>query len=681
MLNIVQTFYVDAGAVQNADNISITAADLYFKAKPDRTTNETGIVNPGVTVGVCTLDASNNVTILGQVRLEYDRIYDSSSADAITTATFTTPINVPTNQSYGIVILPEDGGYDVWINKAGDRITGTNDPSGGPTTNKNGKLYSYTGTSASNEVLNAQLKFGVNIAKYTQNSTTIDLVNEKYEFLAFSNRVNVFTGGEYVFANTVPFAGTINVTDNSDIITGVGTTFTNLQNQQPIVITSGANSQIVAVASITNATSMTVNSVMSFTNTAATFRNGIIGKVVMGDYVANKLVLTNSSATNTAFFSVGQQVTGSTSQSSAIITAVEDLPVDKFVAHIEATTTISGTITATYSLAYSNGSTYIVGGSYDKLVNGQQQTVDASRRYILSRSHEVVNNYLYNNNKSAITKITLTSSNDYAAPVLNDRSTDIIVYRNQVSNAYMRAYANGVTYDSEVTPNGVALAKHITKKMTFDNQRKAEDLVVYASAYRPAGTDIRFYARIYNTEDSDAFDDKLWTPLVYDTNADLRSAVDSHQILEYKLGLPAFPDTDFNIPLKFTTSANSAVVTAVSGSPNSYVGAGAIVKIYNELFPSNYMVTSVNNANTTAITLNQRVTDNSVLGSGQVIDVLEFGQTAFNNKGNFNVARYFNSTGGAFDTFNTVQIKAVLLADNTNVVPEIDQIEVLGVSA
>jgi hypothetical protein len=54
---------------------------------------------------------------------------------------------------------------------------------------------------------------------------------------------------------------------------------------------------------------------------------------------------------------------------------------------------------------------------------------------------------------------------------------------------------------------------------------------------------------------------------------------------------------------------------------------------------------------------------------------------AFNNKANDNIVRYYNNARAEFDTFDTMQIKIVFLADKTYLVPKIDQIQVIGVSA
>ena len=107
-----------------------------------------------------------------------------------------------------------------------------------------------------------------------------------------------------------------------------------------------------------------------------------------------------------------------------------------------------------------------------------------------------------------------------------------------------------------------------------------------------------------------------------------------------------------------------------------------LIKIYNPLFPqTNYQVAAVKEANATHITIGGVVETTNVAGTGYKIDKLKYPNVAFNNINNTNISRYYNSTLAEFDAFDSMQVKIVMLADNTYKVPRIDQIQVLGVSA
>ena len=55
--------------------------------------------------------------------------------------------------------------------------------------------------------------------------------------------------------------------------------------------------------------------------------------------------------------------------------------------------------------------------------------------------------------------------------------------------------------------------------------------------------------------------------------------------------------------------------------------------------------------------------------------------TIWNNIANDNVVRYVTSSYTEFDTYNTMQIKVVLLSESTHIIPKVEQIQVIGVSA
>ena len=112
------------------------------------------------------------------------------------------------------------------------------------------------------------------------------------------------------------------------------------------------------------------------------------------------------------------------------------------------------------------------------------------------------------------------------------------------------------------------------------------------------------------------------------------------------------------------------------------MSAGDIIKIYSPLFPDNYGIFSIESVDSnTSITLTDSVSNVNIQDTGLKIDTLSTPYTAFNNSDNFNIIRYFNSTGESYDTYSTVAIKTVLLSDTTSIVPKIDDFRVIGVSA
>ena len=316
--------------------------------------------------------------------------------------------------------------------------------------------------------------------------------------------------------------------------------------------------------------------------------------------------------------------------------------------------------------------------------------------FILSRSNEVLNSSLYTQtsaqpgatsvyaNKSASINVALSvagSSNLYVSPTVDGAIFDIYACRYDTSANTFVLDANNIPYDSEVLFNGTAKSRHISTKLTFGNNQFAEDIRLYMNAYIPANTSVQVYARIHNSADTDAFDDKEWTPMVYVENANVfSSSVDRTNFIQYTLGLPQYPPSAVTLPGTFT-SAGGSVVLQATANPSTYVATNDMIKLYNPLIPSDYIVGVVASVNSSSITLGSAVSNTNVEGYGFNVDRLLYKNVGFNNIVNSNVSRYYNSSLVEFDTFDSVQYKFVLLSNTSYVVPRVDYYQAIGVSA
>jgi hypothetical protein len=97
-------------------------------------------------------------------------------------------------------------------------------------------------------------------------------------------------------------------------------------------------------------------------------------------------------------------------------------------------------------------------------------------------------------------------------------------------------------------------------------------------------------------------------------------------------------------------------------------------------------VFTVSAANTTAISTYRNIQTSSLVSTGItrsdiVIDKLKYRNVAWNNVENDNTVRYVNSEYVEFDEYTSMQIKIVLLATQSHVVPKVEVIQVIGVSA
>ena len=279
-------------------------------------------------------------------------------------------------------------------------------------------------------------------------------------------------------------------------------------------------------------------------------------------------------------------------------------------------------------------------------------------------------------NNAAYYIFEVSSNNDYQIPF----------FQPEVTQSHLTKYVINNDYTNEHTNYGNAYAKHVVTKVNFQEDRLAEDIVVYLTAYRPVGTDFKVYARIHNSADFEAFDDKDWTLLdSIDGGGVYSSQVDDSDMIELTYGFNYWPNNAF-------TQSNT--VTAVLDSANldtsgpdlfdSAIVANDMIRIYQPLFPNNYVVDVVSSVtNTSQIILRNPVANDSIVGSGLKIEKIAYPKQGFKYVSNSNVVRYYNDSKALFTRYDTFQIKVILLGDDPSgkKIPKIDDIRSVGVTA
>lgn len=699
--DMIQTFYADPEAVNNSGEVSLTSIDLFFKNKPKTTKNISGIPDPGVVVRIC--EVTNNEPDLTKVYhgyvsyRTYDEIYAFSDASSPTAFGFSAPLKLQTGKFYGIVIALEDASYELWTNKTGDKLVGTSNISSGISSLKDGKLYLRNNAGIFNPLSDTDLKFGVNCAQYTSNTLNEVFVNDSFEFLTLKNIDGRFIGGEWVYQTTANSTGNVAFTANSKVIRGDGTDFANevVVGDKLVLFSNSSYEQFVDVLNVVNSTYIETATTIAHSNTETKFMVPPLGQVHYFGKVLNELILVNSNANTTLKFATNGGLRGEDSRAIANVASVDVFTVDRVRFKADFFTPPSGTVNNAFTFTYFDGSNYVYDAAYKQEVKLNQERmhdITQYNAYIMSRSLEVDNvnlasntELLFNNKSVTVnTDITVQLSNTelYQTPTIDSDKLDMFVVQNIVSDVYLTTDANNTVIDSEVGNNGIALSKHISKKVTFANNRFAEDIRVYMNAYRPAGTDLKVYARIHNSADSDAFDDMAWTPLEYKENINKYSSRDDeNDIVEYTLGLPLYPDSANALPGTFTTELANNVIVASGVNPSSYTATNDVVKVYNPLIPEDYIVATVASSNSTAIVLGDAISNNNLVGYGFNVDRLKYYNTAFNNITNDNVSRYYSSSLVEFDKFDSMQYKIVMLANTTFKAPRVDSVTFIGVSA
>jgi len=700
--NYIQTFYVNPQTVASAPEVMLTSIDVFFKAKPVRGATISGAVAPTVNAWICEVENDSpfeSRQILNSMTLiEYDLINTSQDASAVTVIGFPNPVRLATGKHYGLVLKFNDPGFDVWQNVLGDRLVTdgqiTNTLSVGSRGTHGGKLYVPTNTSTHRSLSDRDLKFKVKVARYTANNVTISLVNKDYEFFTMDNtNTGAFIGGEYIYQDIANATGTVTVSTTSLNVIGTATTFTNLLSGSKVLVQSGGAKQILSVNAITNATHMTIASLPSFSASGIGFKVPPVGAAYNIDYPKKKLILVDSTANATNKFAVsGGRIIGEISGATANIASIDRYPVDNFKPSFLIGNPSGSTFTLNYKIANSANQL----SSTSSNINLLQLNNSTATGFILSRSVEVdttkSSNLFGDRRKSVVANLDITVNSAeidrFAVPYATTRELDFYFYQNDINNVYTETRTVGLSsitdYDTETGANGLAKSKYISKVIKFAQDKRAEDIVVYLTGYRPANTEIKVYAKIHNASDRESFDSKAWSPLVLKDNIDRFSSTDPNDMYEFTYGFDTAPELQVALAGTGAITYGSNSITTTNNH-SATLTAGDLIRIKDQDF-GNHEVFTVSAANTTAINTYRNIQTSSLVSAGVtrsdiVIDKLKYRNVAWNNVENDNTVRYVNSEYVEFDEYTSMQIKVVLLATQSHIVPKVEAIQVIGVSA
>lgn len=275
---------------------------------------------------------------------------------------------------------------------------------------------------------------------------------------------------------------------------------------------------------------------------------------------------------------------------------------------------------------------------------------------------------------TAVFTINATSNNSY---------TFLDVDKDKV-HSYYYTYNINNDYTGEHTNYGNAVAKHVTTKIELGQDKLAEDILVYLTAFRPPDTDFKVYARIHNSQDTETFDDKDWTLLEQVDGINVYSNPSNQSdLIELTYNFGQYPNTSATLDGVITTTQNNTTVTGVGTKFETDLTVNMPVRIYSPLFSNtNYILSVVNSiTSNTSFELTEPVTNTSVVGSGLKIDTTDYPYQAFNNITTDNVVRYFNTSMVEFDGYDTFQIKVVMLSSSNIIVPKIGDIRAIAVSS
>lgn len=692
--DIAQSFTLESSVVDNAVAVHITSIELYFNSKPESGKSATGIYEPGASIHLCPM--KNDEPDLSRViqatnaRLEYSSILTSGTSDVSTKFVFSKPILVSTDASYCFLVSFDgsDNDFQLWQNKSGETLVNTSTQSSASAGYNDGNFYKITNGYVQTKTTDSDLKFKVNIAKFSTLTQTYSFREKKYEyFQVFANTLSGnFKVGEYVWQNVAASTGTLSVTKTRPspnsvfpTIAGTGTALSTLYAAGDyIVISDGTagNTAIRNVVSVTNATSITLDEYPHFTNASAVHYKTAVAQVYLNDNKSDHIFLIGSNANSTIYFANNSWVKGEDSQARVQIRALKDLPVQRVLSEISTIT--PGFTSAQTSINFANSLYQTSDVNQIKIPVSNRQFIDTYPAIIGTRSYVVTNSNTSlwggNGGYTVNGQITFTTTNQYSSPYLEEDDLDIFTYRYELNND---------ATDEEIGL-GNATTRYVSKQVVLGDQQDAEDLVVFATSYLPQNTSIKIYGKVLNSEDYESLDSKNWSlmeetvPLNY-----VSSSANKNDVVEKQYKIPFYYSDETVLSGYALCQTSNAVIATTSNIQSSVTAGQSLVRVYNEGAPNNFFVDLVTAANSSTITVANPVTNSSFATGGLKIGLISNNNkySAFINPQNRNIVRYYTNSLSPKDTYKIFLMKIVLLSTDKFRAPFVKDLRAIAVSA
>jgi len=531
---IAQTFIIE----NNPYGLFLSKLELFFRTKSSTlpiTLQIREVLNGFPT---------EKVLPFGSVTLDASEINVSEDASAPTIFTFPSPVYLQPGVEYCFVLLPAGNNpdYNIWVSQLGENQLGTtNRVSEQPYI---GLLFTSANNRTWTPVQSEDIKFNLYQANFVTGTTgTIVLQNDDSDYLNINNLSNLFRAGD-----SVTFSEGSGTVKSYDTI-----------NDQLIVLKSGnfvVRGNITGTGNVTaNTSSNVITGGGSLFNTEA-YANAVIYSANTGTRLGKiqsitsdtAIILTSNAAENVtgnAYVIYDEAVNTTNANIRATVNFVNSKLVNLFDTNLSLLTFPVTTENSTFRIR--NASTNTLTSDSRYLINENTETVAESA--IRSNSTE---NVSLSNVKSFISTTLITSTDSSVSPVLDLFKTSSVIVHNQVNN----------DSTNETTNSGNALSRYISKQVILDEGQDAEDLRVYVTGYKPAGTNIEVYAKILNATDGTPFSEANYIKLEQVTSTLVNSS--SLDPLDFK-------EFEFKIPSASLTGPNGEVQYTASDG-NTYTG-------------------------------------------------------------------------------------------------------------
>jgi hypothetical protein len=270
----------------------------------------------------------------------------------------------------------------------------------------------------------------------------------------------------------------------------------------------------------------------------------------------------------------------------------------------------------------------------------------------------------------ALYDVETSNTSQFATFTANSTSTITSVANGSATVTDVRQF-------NEALDNGLPIvSRYISKTVVLAEGQDSEDMVVFLTAYRPRGTNIKVYAKLLNAADSDPFDDKSWTPM-YDTSPSLFSSIanrDDYVELRYEL-----PQTVAVHTADIVVNTTSDIITFTNSRTTQDFTAGMFVYVTDASTQTFAVRRVLSVPNTSALIVRSNLTfDSSNAAIGYIPDSL-VQCNAFRYTDNSGIVRYVcSSSESVYDGFKIFAVKIVLTSDTTQIVPRVADMRTLA---
>jgi len=666
---LAQTFMVESTALsQSGSSGYLTKANLYFATKDPKqgATVELRQVSNG--------SPDSKVLPFSRIHLTSAQISTSTDGSVATEVVFPSPVIVEAGKEYAIVILPDGNSpnYSVYTAKAGQNELTNSSKQVNQDWGK-GTMFLSSNNRTWTEYLDEDLKFEIFCAVFEEKIGQVNLTNDDHEWVTANNFIinGTFTGGEEVFKLSANASGTVNFSAGNSSVTGSGTNFSSLTAGDRIVLTGNTTTfDVVTVATVSNTTFMTLKGAPSFTDSTGAYMvspTAIFGSL---DASTSTIMLNGSTASsNTFLFASGDTLIGASSLANTVINTVEDTNISYFEPQLYRSTPSGTTVVPRIKGKKVGGAA--TGNSDSDRFKYNDRNYPVQKIKVMSKSNEIKHN---SGAKSLTVTQTLSTSTLSTSPSIDLQSQSLVVYENIINNSATNEYL-GVA--------GSAAAKYVSRTVTLADGLDAEDLKVFVNAWKPAGTDIKVYAKMLNQADGSGFSTSAWSELQATGNKNTTSsAVDRYNVVEYSFELADTPATSIKTGTISTTSGLATITGTNTDFANEYV-AGDLIKIVNLNDTTDYIVTSITTVtNATSMVCADTIPFTKIDGARHYkVDTSHKNQVFRDPKAPVAYqATYYNADGEKFVGYKQLAIKIVMLSDSTNVSPYLRDYRALAVS-